>query len=47
VDAAADLPVKNGQTGVNRNGDIIPGSFNEPADITDKIAGNGLVVFFL
>jgi len=25
--------------GVNRNSDIVPGGFNETADITDKIAG--------
>jgi hypothetical protein len=25
----------------------MPGGFNEPADITDKIARNGLVVFFV
>ncbi len=43
---AADLPVKNGQSGVNRDGNILPGSFNERTDIADKIAGKGHVVFF-
>ena len=38
----ADLPVKNGQAGINRKGNIMSGSFNERTDITDKIAGNNL-----
>ena len=46
ADTVADLPVKNRQSGVNRDGDIMPGNFNERPDITDKIAGNGLVVCF-
>jgi hypothetical protein len=31
---------------VNRNGDIMPGSCNEPANITDNISVSGLVALF-
>jgi len=40
------LGVKNCQSGVNRNGHIVPGSFDERTDIADKIAGNRFVVCF-
>ena len=34
-DTVADLSVKNGKAGVNSNGNILPRSFYEPADITN------------